>query len=216
MKINKYTFREIDRKWILIDSDKDIKRINKNNNLNLSLDPVLGIIYIDHEMGLTLRILGNVYKDRNGYSFNEEFINEKVINVRLDKKKKFDITILNEKVINGIDNTPAIEKQVDVFYAKKAIVESRKMECLDIFRHKFFPDDIELYNIKDKDEEIIWGRIIDCSLNNNLVVCKLLDNSIIEKKYKANSLVIAKYEKNKKEEYVIIKDIVKKIEKNAE
>ena len=216
MKIKKYTFREIDRKWILIDSDNDIKKINKKNNLNLSLDPVLGIIYIDHEMGLTLRVLGNVYKDKNGYSFNEEFINEKVINIRLDKKVNFDITILNEKVINGIDNTPAIEKQVDVFYAKKSIVESRKMECLDTFRHKYFPDDIELYNKKDKDEEIIWGRIIDCSLNNNLVVCKLLDNSIIEKKYKENTLVIAKYEKNKKEEYIIIKDSVRKVEKNVD
>lgn len=216
MKLKKFAFRDIDRKWILIDDDKDIKKVNKLGNLKLSLDPVLGLIYIDHEKGLILRIVGNVYKDKNGYSFNDEFINEKIINIPIDKKINFDITILNDKVASCINSTKAIDKQIDIFYTNQAIVESRKMKCLDKFRHKYFPDDIELYNKKEKKEEIIWGRIIDCSLDSNIVVCSLLDNSLIDKKYSENTLVMARYETINKEDAIIIKNSVKKVEKNVD
>lgn len=215
MKLNKCNFREIDRKWVLIDKNKDINNIMKKNKIELSFDPVLGLIYIDPIEGLTLRILGNIFKDKNGYSFNEDFINTDIINIRIDKKIKYNITILDDKVASGIQNTNIINDQIDIFYTKKAIIESRKMTELDSFRHKFFPDDIQLYNIKDKDEELIWGRIIDCSLNNKVVVCTLLDDSIINKSYKKDTLVMAKYEKNKKDQYIIIKNSVKKVQKNA-
>lgn len=215
MKISKYKFRDIDKKWILIDRPKDIKKIKKKNKIDLSLDPVLGIIYIDHDMGLTIRILGNIYKENSEYLFLDKFINENIINIRIDKKNDFNITILNDKVIEGINNTLAINKQIDVYYSKKAIIESRKMECLDIFRHKYFPDDIELYNKKDDDDEIIWGRIIDCSINDKIVICELLDNSLIDEKYKEHTLVMAKYEETKNDEAIVIKSNVKKVEKTA-
>ena len=89
------------------------------------------------------------------------------------------------------------------------------MEWLDIFRHKYFPDDIELYNKKDDDDEIIWGRIIDCSINDKIVICELLDNSLIDEKYKEHTLVMAKYEETKKDEAIVIKSNVKKVEKTA-
>ena len=215
MKISKYKFRDIDKKWILIDKSKDIKKIKKKNKIDLSLDPVLGIIYIDHDMGLTIRILGNIYKENSEYLFLDKFINENIINIRIDKKNDFNITILNDKVVEGINNTLAINKQIDVYYSKKAIIESRKMEWLDIFRHKYFPDDIELYNKKDDDDEIIWGRIIDCSINDKIVICELLDNSLIDEKYKEHTLVMAKYEETKKDEAIVIKSNVKKVEKTA-
>ena len=215
MKISKYKFRDIDKKWILIDRPKDIKKIKKKNKIDLSLDPVLGIIYIDHDMGLTIRILGNIYKENSEYLFLDKFINENIINIRIDKKNDFNITILNDKVVEGINNTLAINKQIDVYYSKKAIIESRKMECLDIFRHKYFSDDIELYNKKDDDDEIIWGRIIDCSINDKIVICELLDNSLLDEKYKEHTLVMAKYEETKKDEAIVIKSNVKKVEKTA-
>lgn len=215
MKISKYKFRDIDKKWILIDKSKDIKKIKKKNKIDLTLDPVLGVIYIDHEMGLTIRILGNIYKENSEYLFLDKFINENIINIRIGKKSDFNITILNDKVVEGINNTLAIKKQIDVYYSKKAIVESRKMEYLDIFRHKYFPDDIELYNKKDDDDEIIWGRIIDCSINDKIVICELLDNSLIEEKYKEHTLVMAQYEETKKDEAIVIKSSVKKVEKTA-
>lgn len=215
MKISKYKFRDIDKKWILIDRPKDIKKIKKKNKIDLSLDPVLGIIYIDHDMGLTIRILGNIYKENSEYLFLDKFINENIINIRIDKKNDFNITILNDKVVEGINNTLAINKQIDVYYSKKAIIESRKMEYLDIFRHKYFPDDIELYNKKDDDDEIIWGRIIDCSINDKIVICELLDNSLIDEKYKEHTLVMAKYEETKNDEAIVIKSNVKKVEKTA-
>ena len=91
------------------------------------------------------------------------------------------------------------------------------MSEIDKFRHKYFPDDIQLYNVDEKgNEELVWGRIEDCSLENKVVVCNLLSDSIFNNKYKSNSLVIAKYEKKKKEENVIIKSSVRKKEKNAE
>lgn len=217
MKLKKYKFRDIDNVWVLFDQEKDIKKINKLTKNKFSYDPILGVIYIDHEMGISIRILGNVYKDKNGYSFSDEFTNEKISIIRCNKKNNFNITILNDLTVSGIYNTTNIKEQINLFYQKKAIVESRKMDELDEFRHKYFPDDIQLYNIDEKgNEELIWGRIEDCSLENKLVVCILLGDSIFNDKYVSGSLVIAKYEKKKKEANIVIKSTVRKKEKNAE
>ena len=217
MKLKKYKFRDIDNVWVLLDKEKDVKKINKLTKNKFSYDPILGVIYIDHDMGISLRILGNVYKDKNGYSFDEEFINEKVAIIRCNKKTNFNITILSDLTVSGINNTSNIKNQINLLYEKKGIVESRKMSEIDKFRHKYFPDDIQLYNVDEKgNEELVWGRIEDCSLENKVVVCNLLSDSIFNNKYKSNSLVIAKYEKKKKEENVIIKSSVRKKEKNAE
>ena len=217
MKLKKYKFRDIDNVWVLFDRDKDIKKINKLTKNKFSYDPILGVIYIDHEMGISIRILGNVYKDKNGYSFSEEFIDEEISIIRCNKKTNFNITILSDLTVSGINNTSNIKDQISLFYQKKGIIESRKMCEIDEFRHKYFPDDIQLYNVNEKkEEELIWGRIEDCSLENKVVVCNLLSDSIFNDKYVSNSLVIAKYEKNKKEENIVIKSTVRKKEKNAE
>ena len=217
MKLKKYKFRDIDNVWVLFDKDKDIKKINKLTKNKFSYDPILGVIYIDHEMGISIRILGNVYKDKTGYSFSDEFIDEKISIIRCNKKINFDATILSDLTVSGINNTSNIKDQIDLFYQKKAIVESRKMTEIDDVRHKYFPDDIQLYNVDEKgNEELVWGRIEDCSLENNVVVCNLLSDSIFNEKYVSNSLVIAKVEKKKKETNVVIKSTVRKKEKNAE
>lgn len=212
MKLNKVKFREIDQKWIVFSKPGDIKSIYKKLKVKKAINPVLGYVYISHEEGIKIVIAGNVIKEDGVYHLDEEFFS-KNYQISYDPNLKYHFDFLEDKVIKKIDFTQAIEDQIKELDPKSSILESRKIEKIDPFRHESYVDDVELLLKKDKKEEYLWARIEDCSKDNLIFVCSLLDSSKIKKSYKENTLVIAKLIEKKKTMDLEIDGIVDKVQK---
>lgn len=212
MILGKMKFRDLDQKWIAFDSKKDIKKIAKKLKLNIDNGIVLGYGYINHNEGLKIKIAGVVTKENDTYSIDQELIYKKG-SIIFSPKLKYKVTPVNSNIIKKIEHTDQLEIHFESHYQKKAIIESRKISSIDEFRHECFIDDVEVILNTDKKSEILWARIEDCSIKDNIFVCSLLENSEYNKKYKENTLVLSKLIQNKKNKELVIDyivDIVKK------
>lgn len=198
MKLDNLSFRKLDQKWIAIDRKKDIKKINKILKRDFSYEPILGYVYISHEKGIVIRIVGHVTKENNQYFLEEEVLKNK-LDIVYDEKINFHITFLLEDVTKNIKGTKEVENDIKVFYENNAIIDSRKEEILDDFRHEYFPDDLEILLTTKDDEEYLWGRIDAYSPKHKVIVCTLISDSIYNEEYKEGTQVFVKVEENNKD-----------------
>ncbi len=205
MKLDKLSFRELDRKWFAISRKKDIKKVNKVLKQRFSDEPILGYLYIDHDNGMIIRIAGHVIKEKNDYLLEDEVI-KKELTIPYDEKINFDITFLPEDVTKNIKGSTQIEIECQKFYENEAIINSRKEEILDNFRHEYYPDDVELLLVTKEDEEFLWSRLEAYSPKHKVAVCTLLSDSVYNKEYKEGIQVFSKIEEEKK-------DVILKIDK---
>lgn len=212
MNLNEVNFRELDRKWIIFDKNKDIKSIYKKLKIKKDINPVLAYVYISHDDGLQIKILGNIIKEDDNYEIEEDYV-YKNYNIPFSKDLKYNFTFLEDKIIRKIKFTKEVINRINTLYQKNSILESRKIENIDSFRHDSYIDDVELLLKKDKKKEYLWARIEDCSKNNLMFVCSLLDSSKLKKNYKENTLVIAKLVENKDTIDLEIDGIVDRITK---
>lgn len=212
MNLGELNFREFDRKWIVFDKKKDIQKICKKLKLKDKEGLFLGYVYISHEDGLQIKIAGNIIKIGDEYSLNQDMIYKKT-SIPFSKGLKYHIMPVSENIIKNIKFTDQIEYHFESNYQKMSILESRKIENIDSYRHEAFIDDVELIlNINNK-KEYLWARIEDCSSKNLVFVCSLLDSSKYNKKYKENTLVLAKLQENDKTIDFVIDGIVDKVQK---
>lgn len=212
MNLGKIKFREFDRKWIAFDKEKDVKKIAKRLKLENNEGLFLGYIYISHEDGIMIKIVGNIIKFENRYLLDEELLS-KDTSIPFSKSLKYHIIPVEENIIKKIKYNDEIENQFYDLYDKNSILASRKIKSIDEFRHESYIDDVELTLKTNKKEEYLWARIEDCSKDNLVFVCSLLDNSKYNKKYKKDTLVLAKLKNEGKNVDFIIEGIVDRIKK---
>lgn len=212
MNLGEINFREFDKKWIVFDRKKDIKKICKKLKLEDNEGLFLGYIYISHEDGIQIKIAGNIVKNEYDYSLNQDMIYKKT-HIPFSKKLKYHIMPVSDNIIKNIRYTDQIEYHFESHYQKKSILEARKIENIDPFRHETYIDDIELILNNKKKKENLWARIEDCSKENLIFVCSLLNKSKYNKKYKENTLVLAKLVTNNKTIDFVIDGIVNKVQK---
>ena len=172
----------------------------------------LGYVYISHEDGIQIKIAGNIINDEGEYSLNQDMIYKKT-SIPFSKSLKYHILPVGENIIKNIRYTDQIEYHFESHYQKKSILESRKIENIDSFRHETYVDDVELILNSNNKKEYLWTRIEDCSKENLIFVCSLLDSSKYNKSYKENTLVLAKLKENNKTIDFVIDGIVNKVQK---
>lgn len=214
MILGKTEFRKLDQKWIAFDNPKDIKKICKKLKLNLPEGILLGYGYINHNEGLKIKIAGVISKENDVYSIDQELIFKKS-SILFSNKLKYKITFVDDAIIDKIEHTDQLKIHFESYYQKKAIIESRKIAEIDQFRHETFIDDVELTLNTGKNSEVLWARIEDCSPQNNVFVCSLLEKSDYNKKYKENTLVLAKVVNGKKHKDFVIDYIVDVVKEKA-
>ncbi len=212
MQLNKVTFRDLDRKWVVFDHEKEIKKIYKKLKLKYEEGILLTYAFISHENGIQFRFLGNITGEDKILHLDEDIVDKNII-FAYDHTKKYHITLVENCIIKKIIGTSEIEKQYDSMYQKNSILEARKITDIDAFRHEEYIDDVELLHKNGKEEEYLWARIEDCSKKNLLFVCSLLETSKKNKHYKEGTLVLAKLETRKKSVVFITDGIVDKVQK---
>ena len=195
MKISEFkSFRDFDRKFV------KITNVNNKDKVRLKLDnlkePWYGILYIDEECGISLRVLGN----------EDNFIKDKGILLRADVFDDIDFEIFDgtNELKNVLDN------QINKYYYSDKYEELLSDKKLDKFRHEFFPNDVKTLLILDNQLEQMWVRLTMKTDQKDLYVGKLLNTSYYKKKeYYQGQDVAIKYYKNENNEELIIQGKVK-------
>lgn len=156
MKVIDFNFRDIDKMIIQLD---DVKLLDK---VDLKLDvPYYGVIYIDHEKGISLRILGD---ENNNLIVGVPYI------LRYDDIKNIEVV-----EVEDYKNKELVLKMLDPYYSDSHIIDIRKIVELDKFRLRSNPDTVLVNFNKDNDTEQIWCRVMGSTSDG--LVCGLLTDS---------------------------------------
>ena len=190
------SFREYDRKFVKVTNiSNDIKKSLKVDKLQ---EPLYGILYIDVECGVSLRILGNA----------ETEIKDEGILLRCDAFEG-----INFELFEGTDYLKdVLENQINKFYYDDKLNELLKVKELDEFRHESFPNDVLAILPNEKQPEKMWVRLIMKTNEDNLYVAKLLDDSFVDKKYTTGKEVALIYYVEDDFKGLIINGLVKRID----
>ncbi|MBR2711377.1 MAG: hypothetical protein IKE89_02790 [Bacilli bacterium] len=156
MKVIDFNFRDIDKMIIQLD---DVKLLDK---VDLKLDvPYYGVIYIDHEKGISLRILGD---ENNNLIVGVPYI------LRYDDIKNIEVV-----EVEDYKNKELVLKMLDPYYSDSHIIDIRKIVELDKFRLRSNPDTVLVNFNKDNDTEQMWCRVMGSTSDG--LVCGLLTDS---------------------------------------
>lgn len=152
-------FREIERQFVyvrapeLLKTYEDLYQISKND------DGFFGLGYVDHEAGLTVRIIAPAHIEANqlvvGGDNKEVMSLLRVEAIEEDSFCPIDI----EEIDLGLYGVYA-EQAMSYYEGCEGAVEVRGIEILDQFRHPYYPDDVEIHFIGEKIEtENMWLRL---------------------------------------------------------
>lgn len=216
MRVCDYSFRDLDKRWVGIESKKYCKKIGKKLRLKGLARPVFGYFYIDKEYGLSLRIVGNIEKDgRNKLYLDEELLFDNDLVLDYDFISKFEVELLDEEVVKVIEGSYVLENKLDIHYKNvNNFLDTRDLRALDPFRNEQFPDDIQalLVNKGDNPDELLWARIEGImDVKPDVLICKLLGASYYNEEYIEDVMVGVKYFKD--EETLKIVGLLKRREK---
>lgn len=182
MKFSEFEdFRSCNLKLVEINHiPNDVKKRLKIEKLE---EPLIGILYIDYECGISSRILGN----------DKTKIENEMLITRAETFKNMRFkTISNSKY----------DKELDImkgnYYKDERINELREVKELDQFRNKEFPDDVvAILPIENVGSEQMWCRLVLKTNEENLYVGRLLNASDYNKNYQVgNYVAIVDYKKD--------------------
>lgn len=194
MLVSHMNFRQLDRKWFLLENKKDIKRMNHLFHLKNKIYPVLVYAYIDHEFGLSLRIIGTIEVEDGKVFLDKKRIEKRLDIIRYSEMEKLDMTMVEDKIIPTIQFTNLIEEEMDSYYALyEEILETRKKKELDEYRDTVMPDVVSFLMIdKNHKTEFLEGRIEGYDDKKDIYICTLLDDPAQEFDLEAGDLVMLK------------------------
>ncbi len=195
MVVENMTFRELDRKWFLLEKVKDIKRMNHLFHLKNKKYPILVYSYIDHEFGLSLRILGPIEVEEGKAFLNKKRLDKRLDIVRYSEMEKLELTPVDSKVAEQIENAIQVIEEMDSYYAPyEAIKSTREDEKLDSFRDEVVPDNIKFLMITpDHKKEFLEGKIEDYDSEKGYYHCVLLKEPKQDFNLKEGDKVVLKY-----------------------
>ena len=156
----------------------DVKLLNV---VDLKLDvPFYGVIYIDHEKGISLRILGD---EENNLIVGIPYI------LRYDDIKNIDVV-----EVEDYKDKKLVDKMLEPYYSDSHILDIRNITELDKYRLRSNPDTVLVNFNKDTNTEQIWCRIMG-STSDGLVCGLLTDSSLFDNLLRGTN-ILAKVEDN--------------------
>lgn len=180
-KIKDYDFRDLDRRFVIVKNTKDLLKSLKAYDIR---EPFYGFIYIDHECGLTLSVLGND-------STKDKYVGEIRLIARYDTIKNYSVKVIDDSKFKYWNEILELH---EIYYTKYRIQKTRDFEYLDEFRCEGYPDDIKVMAVvNDNNLEQLWVRIFDYVEKDNALIGELLNTSYFDDSLKEGTLVSIAY-----------------------
>lgn len=195
MVLGELTFRELDRKWFLLENKKDIKRINRLFRYKKSKYPLLCYCYIDHEAGISMRILGTIQVQNQELLLSKQQLETRMDILRYSEIESFHLTALPDAYWKAISYTFDVVEEMDAYYKDKdGILASRQDVRLDPYRNPVLVDDVSFLIVDGTNPaEMLEGRICDYDANLDRFCVEVLTNPKGKYPVSASSLVYLKY-----------------------
>lgn len=193
MKIKELDINGLDRKWFLIENYRELKRINKLFKFKKSKYPVVGYSYIDHDEGISMRILGNIKYENKEIVLDKKEIDERIDIIRYSEMEKLDVREIETDVLRKIKYIDDVEEEMDKYYDNNSVLALRKEHLLDEFRDPINPDDVQFLIVSKlyPNGEIIWGKLED--KEDDKYIAKVIVEPNQDYGIKLNDMIELKY-----------------------
>lgn len=194
------SFRDIYLKYVEVTNVPD--DVRSGLDIEDMEEPLFGLIYVDHEYGITLRIFGN----KNTY------IDTDALLVRSAGFGDMEFKVIDDKLL---DSTGEKIKQVKNYYIDEELEITREDKKIDKFRHSDFPDDVLTVLPTNAEFEQIWVRLEYRADQDNIYFGKVLNESTIIEDYKVGTMVAVEYFKDldNDREVLVLRGILKENKK---
>ncbi len=195
MVLGELTFRDLDRKWFLLENKKEIKRINRLFHYKKSKYPLLCYCYIDHEAGISMRILGTIQVQNQEISLSKQQLEARMDILRYSEIESFHLTPVPDEIWQAISYTFDVIQEMDVYYTDKdGILASRQDTRLDPYRNPVLVDDVSFLIVDGTHPaEMLEGRICDYDAEFDRFCAEVLTEPEGEYPISVSSLVYLKY-----------------------
>ena len=132
--------------------------------------------YIDHEAGLTLEVIAAGIEKDERFKFFEPSQETRFF-IRVGAVENDDFALFDDSD-NSLRNRYAEKlEMLSAYEVDEEIEKTREMGFLDESRHPHYPDDVQVYLMRDGlDPEICWARII--GLGDHWIMGVLLNEPI--------------------------------------
>lgn len=210
MLVTNLSFRDLDKKWVLIENKKQIKKLVKKLKIAKTKDPLIAYFFVDQEDGFCMKVIGNVFKDEKDNLFLEDDYIYEDKHINYAEILKYELTILDNKITNYIKGIKSVEGSTGfIIDDKLKLKETRVMTNIDPFRNDAYPDDIEVLLKVKEDEEYLWARI-EGVMREDVLICRLLTGSELSpEKHAEGELIGVQYKKDEENETLEIVGLLK-------
>ena len=159
LEIKKASFRDIERNYVYIKCPDWLKTQTDILEISEKDDGIFGLGYVDHEAGLTIRIISCAHIENNQLITGKE--NKEVMSmIRVEAIENELFYPISVEEIDLKKYGHYVEETMHYYESCEEAVKVRSIEVLDEFRHQFYPDDIEIHFVGKKIEpENMWLRI---------------------------------------------------------
>lgn len=195
MMIKDLSFRELDRKWFLVENYKELKKINRLFRFKRTHYPIVGYTYIDHEAGISMRVLGTIEVIDGCANLNKKNIEERMDLLRYSEMEKLEVQLIDSDMVKNINYTDIVEEEMDGYYSlKDKIIEARKDTRLDDYRDPVLVDDVKFLIVDEKHKaEFAWARIEDYDKESDIFTCSLVTETKQDFDLSIDDKILLKY-----------------------
>lgn len=195
MVLGELTFRELDRKWFLLENKKDIRRVQRLFHYKKNKYPILCYCYIDHEAGISMRILGTIQVQDQEISLSKEQIETRMDILRYSEIEFFRLTPVPDSIVEVISYTSDVVHDMDTYYTgKENILTTRQDVRLDPYRDSVLVDDVSFLIVDGTHSaEMLKGRICDYDAECDRFCVEVLTQPKEDYAISASSFVYLKY-----------------------
>lgn len=193
MKIKELDINGLDRKWFLIENYRELKRLNKLFKFKKSRFPVVGYSYIDHDEGISMRILGNIKYENKSLVLDKKEIDDRLDIIRYSEMEKLNVREIEPDILRKIKYIDDVEEEMDKYYENNTVLSLRKEHILDECRDPLNPDDVQFLIVSKlyPNGEIIWGKLED--KDEDKYIAKIIVEPNQDYGIKENDMVELKY-----------------------
>ncbi len=195
MVVSEMSFRDLDRKWFLLERKQDIKRMNHLFHLKNKKYPILTYAYIDHEEGISLRILGTLTLQNDQVYLDKEQLDRRLDIIRYDEMTHLDLTPIKEEMISIITYHEQVEEEMDSYYAPyNTLLDTRNHTFLDASRDSIVPDEVRFLILnQNHQKEILKARLESFEPSTEYYYAQLLEEPQNDFDVHKNDRICLKY-----------------------
>jgi len=199
-KLSEYSFREIDRQFMMIQEIDAFRRDLEEYDIAEDIDAVFVYAYIDYEIGVSFELLGFVNSSTARLDPVKEL--NKTFKIRYKMVEEAETEII--KPTQSMLQHPKVQLINQHYYNNEVRNSMRTDSNIDELRSKVNPDDVTALIIAENgDVQQVWVRLLGVT-EDKLVVGELQSETYESSAFKKGEKVIVSFRKSEDKIFAVV------------